>query len=218
MHIPDGYLTTQVWVTMDVISAGAVAYGVRRLEHYEEHRIHMLGVMGAFIFAAQMINFPIAGGTSGHLIGSVLASLLLGPWAATLVMSAVFVVQCLLFQDGGLTALGANIFNMGIAGTLAGYGVFLLLTRLMRGHAGQMIAAFAAGWLSVVLGAALTAVELGISGTVPLHLVLPPMIGVHALIGLVEGAITMAALAAIARARHDLVEHLGISPPERFSG
>src|SRR5574340_108908 len=124
MHIPDGYLSPPVWITMDVLSAGTVSYGIKRLERYEEHRIPMLGVMGAFIFAAQMINFPIAGGTSGHLLGGALAAILLGPWSAMLVLTAVIAVQGLLFQDGGLVVMGANILNMGLLTAVIGYGLY----------------------------------------------------------------------------------------------
>ncbi|MCC6446750.1 MAG: energy-coupling factor ABC transporter permease [Armatimonadetes bacterium] len=208
MHIPDGYLSVPVWSAMSAVSAGTVAYSIKRLDKYDEKRIPMLGVMGAFIFAAQMINFPIAGGVSGHLMGSALAAILLGPWAATLVMSAVFIVQCFLFQDGGLTALGANIFNMGIAGTLAGYAVFTLLNRLLPGGKKEAAAAFIAAWLSTVLGAAFTVLELGLSGTVALRAAFIPVVGIYALIGLAEGGITAAALAAVGKARSDLVEHI----------
>jgi cobalt/nickel transport system permease protein len=167
-----------------------------------------MGVAGAFIFAAQMVNFPIAGGTSGHLGGGVLAALLLGPWAGTMVMTAVLVVQALLFQDGGITALGANVLNLGVLPCLLGFLVFRLLRRLLAGTRGALISAFVTSWLMVVLGASLAAVQLAFSGTVPLRLVLPAMAGIHALIGIGEGLITGAALAFLLRVRRDLIHPL----------
>src|SRR5690348_15357757 len=117
MHIPDGFLSTPVWATLDIVSLPAVAIIARRARHdSEDRRIPLLGVMGAFIFAAQMINFPLASGTSGHLIGGALLAIMLGPWAAALTMTAILALQAFLFQDGGILALGTNIFNMAIAG------------------------------------------------------------------------------------------------------
>ena len=167
-----------------------------------------MGVAGAFIFAAQMVNFPVVGGTSGHLGGGLLAALLLGPWAGTLVMTAVLVVQALLFQDGGITALGANVLNLGAMPCLLGFLVFRLLRRLMPGTRGALISAFVTAWLMAVLGASLAAVQLAFSGTVPLRLVLPAMAGIHALIGIGEGLITGAALAFLLRVRRDLIHPL----------
>jgi cobalt/nickel transport system permease protein len=167
-----------------------------------------MGVVGAFIFAAQMVNFPIASGTSGHLGGGVLAALLLGPWAGTLIMTAILIVQALLFQDGGITALGANVLNMGVLTCLLGFVVFRLLRRLLAGTRGALISAFITAWLMVVLSASLAAVQIALSGTLPLPLVLPAMAGVHALIGIVEGLITTAALAFLLRVRKDLVHPL----------
>ena len=138
----------------------------------------------------------------------MLAALLLGPWAGTLVMTAVLVVQALLFQDGGITALGANVLNMGVLPCLLGFLVFRLLRRLLAGTRGALISAFVTAWLMVVLGASLAAVQLALSGTVPLRLVLPAMAGIHALIGIGEGLITAAALAFLLRVRRDLVHPL----------
>ena len=209
MHIPDGFLSAPVWVAAGVVSAAAVAVSGARLgKHIEEKQIPLMGVAGAFLFAAQMVNFPIAAGTSGHLGGGVLAALLLGPWAGTLVMTAIFVVQALLFQDGGITALGANVLNMGVLACLLGFPLFRLLRRLLPGTRGALIGAFLTAWLMVVLGAALAALQLALSGTVPLHLVLPAMAGIHALIGVGEGLITAAALAFLLRVRRDLVHPL----------
>jgi cobalt/nickel transport system permease protein len=209
MHIPDGFLSVPVWAAAGAVSAAAVAWSGARLgKTIEEKQVPLMGVVGAFLFAAQMVNFPIAAGTSGHLGGGVLAALLLGPWAGTLVMTAILVVQALLFQDGGITAIGANLLNIGLLPCLLGFGLFRLLRRLLAGTRGALIAAFLTAWLMVVLGAALAALQLAFSGTVPLALVLPAMAGIHALIGIGEGLITAAALAFLLRVRRDLVHPL----------
>ena len=163
-----------------------------------DRAVPLMGVMAAFIFATQMMNFPVAGGTSGHLLGGVIAAILLGPWAAIIVMAAVVGLQALLFQDGGLVVLGANIFNMGILTVAVGYGTFRLLAPIARtGSAGFIAAAFIAAALSVEVSAIATALQLAVSGTSPLSVALPAMAGVHLLIGLGEGAITAAALSFI---------------------
>ena len=198
MHIPDGFLSTPVWMTMDAAAAGTVAVAVRRAnERLDPAQVPLMGVTGAFIFAAQMVNFPVAGGTSGHLMGALLASALLGPWAAILVMTTVFLVQCLLFQDGGLLALGANLFNMGIVGAGLGCLIHRGLRRLFGGR--EAPALFAAAWLSVMAGALAASLELAASGTVSGALVIRAMLGIHALIGVGEGLITVAALRLIRR-------------------
>jgi cobalt/nickel transport system permease protein len=209
MHIPDGFLSTPVWVACGAVSAGTVALAAGRVgRSLGDKQVPLMGVTAAFIFAAQMVNFPIASGTSGHLVGAVLAALLLGPWASVLVMTAILVVQALLFQDGGITALGANILNMGVLPCLLGFGVYRLLRRLLRGTRGALAGAFVTAWLMVVLGAALASAQLALSGTVPLRIVLAAMTGVHALIGIGEGLITAAAMAFLLRVRKDLVHPL----------
>jgi cobalt/nickel transport system permease protein len=137
------------------------------------------------------------------LLGGLLAALLLGPAPAVVVMTTVFVAQCLLYQDGGLTALGANVFNMGIIGSLGGYGIYHTLCRLRMG---DRAAVGVASWLAVMLGAAAASIELGLSGTIPLRVVLPAMLGVHALIGIGEALITLGALALVRRARPELLK------------
>ena len=159
--------------------------------------------MAAFIFAAQMINFPVAGGTSGHLLGGALAAIVLGPWVGMLVMACVIGVQGLLFQDGGLLVMGANIFNMGLVTVVVGYGLYRLANG--RNRPTTFIIAGAAAWLSVMAAALFTALQLWLSGTVALNIVVPAMLGVHALIGLGEALITLAALAFIFRVRPDLL-------------
>jgi cobalt/nickel transport system permease protein len=205
LHAPDGFVEAPIAIAMWLVTAAVVAYAVRRTnETLDDRAVPLLGVMAAFIFAAQMFNFPIAGGTSGHLLGGVLAGVLLGPWAGTLVMTAVVAVQALVFQDAGLLILGANIFNMGVVGTLAGYWLYRALAALLGGEdRARLPAAGIAAWAAVVGGAVTMSLQLGASG-VPLGVVLPPMIGVHALIGIGEALITVAALAFIAATRADL--------------
>jgi len=209
MHIPDGFLEPQVWGPMAAATVALIAWSAKKAkEGLREKEIPLMGVMGAFIFAAQMINFPVAAGTSGHLLGGVLLAVLLGPYAAALVMTCVLVVQCFLFQDGGLTALGANIFNMGIVAAFPGYWIFALLRGVLRGDKGYFVGAFLAAWATVVLSAALVAIELSLSGTTPLTQSLMAMISVHAIIGLFEGGITVAVLRFIRAVRPDLLgEH-----------
>jgi len=199
LHIPDGFLSAPVSIVGWVLTIGAIAVAARRAESTMSDRaVPLMGVMAAFIFATQMMNFPVAGGTSGHLLGGALAAILLGPWAAVIVMAAVVGLQALLFQDGGLVVMGANIFNMGVVTVAVGYGTFRLLSPLTRGGgAGFVIAAAIAAWLSVEASAIVTALQLAASGTSPLSVALPAMAGVHLLIGIGEGAITAAALSFI---------------------
>jgi cobalt/nickel transport system permease protein len=207
MHIPDGFLSNGINVATFVISAGACTYGVKRVNrNFGEREVPLMGVTAAFIFAAQMINFPVAGGTSGHFLGGVFSSVLLGPWASLLIMIIVLAVQCLGFADGGLTAIGSNIFNMGVIGALGGYVIFLLIyTLLQKNPKGFFIALAISSWFSVVMGASAAAIELAISGTSPLKVALPAMAGIHAIIGIGESIITTTAVSLILKTRPDLV-------------
>jgi cobalt/nickel transport system permease protein len=207
MHIPDGFLNTGTAIATWAVSAGGVAYAVRRVnKELQERQVPLVGVSAAFIFAAQMLNFTVAGGTSGHLLGGALAAILLGPWAGMLALTSVLAVQALLFQDGGLLALGANIFNMAIVGVLLGWGVYVGLRRLLGSKTWATLASgFAAAWISVVVASLVAAVELAISGASPLGVALPAMGGVHALIGIGEGLITVAVLAFLRATRPDLL-------------
>lgn len=207
LHAPDGFLSLPVALAMWGLTLVVLAISVDRAgRSLDERAVPLMGVTAAFIFAAQMVNFPVAGGTSGHLLGGVLAAVLLGPWAGTLVMACVVTVQALVFQDGGLVVLGANIFNMGIVGTLGGFAIYAALCRLFGGERrGMLPAAGIAAWLAVMLGALAMTLELALSGTSPLELALPAMLGVHALIGVGEALITVAALAFIRSVRPDLL-------------
>ena len=208
MHIPDGFLSLPVSLFTWAFSLLLIVISLKRVEKdYQEKAVPLMGVCAAFIFAAQMINFPIPGGTSGHLLGGTLAGILLGPWAGSLVMTVVFIVQALLFQDGGLTALGANIFNMGLIGTFGGYYIYKAVRSLFgfsrwRGMAmGTAIAA----WASVVMAAFMCSVQLAVSGTVPLQVALFAMLSWHFVIGIGEALITLAAVSYIWRTRPDLI-------------
>jgi len=207
MHIPDGFLTTGVSIAAWAASAGGLGYALRRVNKtLGERQVPLMGVTAAFIFAAQMLNFTVIGGTSGHLLGGALAAILLGPWAGTLVLTSVLTVQALLFQDGGLLALGANVFNMALVGVLVGWAVYTLLTRLLGSRAWALFAGgFLAGWLSVELAALAAAAELALSGALAWQVVVPTMGGIHALIGVGEGVITVAVLAFLRVVRPDLL-------------
>jgi cobalt/nickel transport system permease protein len=207
MHIPDGFLSHSINATTFVISVGVCAYGVKRVNrNFGEREVPLMGVTAAFVFAAQMINFPVAGGTSGHFLGGLFSSVLLGPWPGLLIMTIVLVVQCLGFADGGLTAIGSNIFNMGLIGALGGYLVFIVLhTLFQKSRKGFFIALAISSWFSIVMGASAAAIELAISGTSPLKVALPAMAGIHAIIGIGEAIITTTAVSLILRTRPDLV-------------
>lgn len=197
MHIPDGFLTPPVWAALDAGAIPVVGFFLRRTQDkFEQSRIPLLGVLGAFVFAAQMINFPIWAGTSGHLVGGALLALTLGPNAAVVVMTAILVVQSLVFQDGGLLALGANVINMAVVGVWAGY---LPAKWLSRRAGSRRVAAFAGGWFSLMAGALFASTELWASQVAPAGALFTSMLGIHALTGLAEGAITAASLAAIER-------------------
>ena len=206
MHIPDGFLDTKTIVATSTLAAAGVAMAWRRVKReLPPQRVPLLGVAAAFVFAAQMLNFPVAGGTSGHLIGATLVSILLGPGAATIVIAAILLVQCFLFADGGILALGANVFNMAIVGVITGYGCYRLLRRVLPGEWGNVAAVALAAWTSVVVSSVVCAGELAWSGTVHWHMAFPAMAGIHALIGIGEAAITCMVLGAIKIARPDLL-------------
>lgn len=213
MHIPDGFLDTRILIYTAAVSAGAVSYGVRKAnEKLGEKQVPLLGLTAAFVFAAQMLNFPVAGGTSGHFLGAVLAAILLGPWMACLVMTVVLAIQCLGFADGGLTALGANVFNMGVIGGIICYYIFLVIKKaLPKTRVGFLSAVAVVSWFSVVLASAVCAIELAISGTSPMAVVLPAMAGVHMLIGIGEAIITTTVMSLVLSARPDLVATYDLS-------
>jgi cobalt/nickel transport system permease protein len=208
LHIPDGFLSAPVSAICWLLMIAALGVAIRRAGQLNERQVPLMGVMAAFIFAAQMLNFPVLGGTSGHLLGGALAALLLGPWAGMLVMVCVVGLQALLFQDGGLLALGANGFNMGVATALVGSLVGAGLLRLFGGRPWGLVAAgFVAAWVSVMAAALLTSAQLALSG-LSAAVVFPAMLFVHSFIGIGEGLITAAALAFVVASRPDLATSL----------
>ena len=215
MHIPDGFLSLPVSLVTWVLAIGLIALCLNQVQaEYQERAVPLMGVCAAFIFAAQMINFPIPGGTSGHLLGGTLAGVLLGPWAGSLVMAVVFIVQATLFQDGGITVLGANITNMGLIGTFGGYYLYRTIRRTLGRDTwrGIGIGTAVAAWTSVVVASILCAFQLALSGTIPLGVALTAMAGWHVLIGIGEALITVVAVSFIWRTRPDLLYH----PPRKI--
>jgi cobalt/nickel transport system permease protein len=193
MHIPDGFLSIPVWATMDAVALPSIAFLARRAQReFDHHKIPLMGVMGAFIFAAQLINFPVGSGTSAHLVGGALLAFTLGPAAASIVMTAILATQALVFQDGGLLALGANVFNMAIAGVVAGYLPYMLLR-------GRRAGVFLGGLISVLVSALLALGELLRSGVRMPRAVLEVSIGLFFVSAVIEGAITLAVMQALER-------------------
>ena len=195
MHIADGILSTEVLMTTAAVSFGVVGYSLKKSKgQLGERQIPMLGVVSSFIFAAQMLNFPIVGGTSGHLLGGMLAAALLGPWNAVLALTTVLFVQALFFSDGGITALGANVFNMAVIGVFTGYLVYQLIENVFPGKTGKTIGLIAGGWLSVVAGAFAAAVEISLSGLLSFKVAVGALLSWHVFIGIGEAVITLVAV------------------------
>ncbi len=209
MHIPDGFVSGPVNVVGAALAAGTLAASTWRASREvrdQPQAVPLLATTGAFVFAAQMLNFPIGGGTSGHFLGAAAVTALMGPWRACLTMSLVVTLQALAFGDGGLTALGTNICNMAVIGCFAGYGVMRALRAVLpRGRGGYLAAGALASWVSVVLAAAACALELALSGTSPLYVVFPLMLSTHMVIGVGEALITAAVLSAVVASRPDIL-------------
>jgi cobalt/nickel transport system permease protein len=207
VHIPDGFLDGRTAVATGVLAAAGLGVALRSVRRtFPPRRVPLIGLAAAFVFAAQMLNFPVAGGTSGHLIGAVLAAVLLGPSAAVVVLSAVLILQCFLFADGGLTALGANIFNLALVASVVGYGVYALVRRVAGdGLRARLLATGFAAWCSTVAASVACAGELAASGTALWRVAFPAMAAVHMVIGLGEAAITTLIVAAVAGVRPELV-------------
>ncbi|HEV3398368.1 MAG TPA: energy-coupling factor ABC transporter permease [Actinomycetes bacterium] len=209
MHIPDGFINAPNSLAAGAVAAGGVGAGLRRAaQTLQERQAPLAGLVAAYIFAVQMLNFPVAAGTSGHLLGGVLAAVLVGPWAGCVCVAVVLVVQSLLFADGGLTALGLNITNMAVVGVFGGWAIFSLLRRALPATRTSVVAAsgIAAG-VSVVLAASAFVLEYAVGGTggAPVGTVLAAMVGVHTLIGIGEGIITALTVGVVLGVRPDLV-------------
>lgn len=202
MHIPDGFFDLKTIVTTSVLSGVSLNYALRKTkEALRNRQVPLMGVMAAFIFAAQMLNIKVIfiPGVSGHLIGAVLAAIVLGPWSASIIMTTVLFIQWLLFQDGGITALGGNVLNMAVLAPLAGYYLYRFITSIVGGTFGRRIATFTAAWVSVLVTAAAAAVELAFSKNIDISFgtLLGALLFYHVFIGLIEGVITTAVLAYI---------------------
>lgn len=212
MHIPDGFLNGATSVGTAAVAAGGLGYSINRAGAYlQDKRIALTGLVAAFVFALQMLNFPVAAGTSGHLLGGALAVILVGPWLGITAVGVVVIVQSLLFADGGVSALGANVLNMAVVTGLVGWGVFRLLVRVMpKGWTTVLVATFAAGLASVVASSIAFVVEYGIGGrgNAEVATVFAAMVGVHFLIGIGEGLISATTVAAVGAARPELIAGL----------
>jgi cobalt/nickel transport system permease protein len=207
MHIPDGFLNIPVSIVLWIISVVVIAIALRKMnKQLGEREIPLMGVLAAAIFAGQMLNFSVIGGTSGHLLGAALAVILVGPWAAVLVMTCVVSIQAILFQDGGLISLGANLFNMAIVGVFVSYAVLTLIKKLIRNEKVSLfVSSGLAAWISIFFASLACALELAASGTSPANIAIPVMAGIHALIGIGEALITIGAVSFIYASRKDLV-------------
>lgn len=209
MHIPDGFIDAPTSVAAGAVAVGVLGVSLRKSgEMMEDKEAPLAGLVAAFIFAVQMLNFPVAGGTSGHLLGGLLAAVLVGPWIGALCVSVVLVVQALLFADGGLSALGLNIMNMAIVSAFVGYGIFLLARRLLPATRGGIVtAAAAAALVSVVLASVAFTLEYAVGGAggASVGRVAAATVGVHVLIGIGEALITALTVSAVLAVRPDLV-------------
>jgi cobalt/nickel transport system permease protein len=218
MHIPDGFIDGKTAAAAAVISTIGVGLALRQVKReLPPRRVPLLGLSAAFLFAAQMVNFPVAGGTSGHLVGGTLVAALLGPSAAVVVVTTVLIVQCFLFQDGGVMALGANVFNMAIVNSVIGYAIYRMLCHWLSGIRGQVTALAFAAWCATVLAAISCAGQLAWSGTIPWSVAFPAMTTVHMFIGVGEGLISAMVFLAVSRARPDLItETTQTGQPQRL--
>ena len=195
MHIPDGFLTNRIAGSLDVVSGATILYASRRVRvDFSGRMVPVMGVLAAFVFAAQMLNFPILGGTSGHLVGGALLAILLGPMAGFLTMSTVVIAQALFLQDGGLVALGANVFNICAVTCFSGYAIFRFLGGGSSGGKRLFLIGFISAWASLLFSSACCALEIGISGAIPLRIGLSTMVGYHMVVGIIEGMLTAGVL------------------------
>ena len=202
MHIPNGFLTDPVCAASTVASMAALGVGYAKARQFDSSRwAALMAATGAGVFAAQMVNFPIDHGTSGHVLGAALAAIVLGPWRGMLTMAIVLAAQCFLFGDGGASALGANILNMAVAPALVASVLYRSATHYVAGTQGKLLGAGLAAMGSVLASATLCSIELAASGTYGLADVFSAMIGIHALIGMCEAILTVAIVAALVAAR-----------------
>ena len=207
MHIPDGMLSPTVSIASGIGSVGILAYALSWIKRcFDQRRIVLMAVLGALIFAFQMLNFPVGPGTSGHFMGSALAAIMLGPWPAAVLMTTVLAIQAFVLHDGGVVALGANVLNIAIIGPFVGYAVYRAVLRLRDTRVLHLCAAFCAGWTATVLPALAAALQLWLSGRANLGLVSGAMGLWHAIIGIAEGVITAAFIGYLLKVRPDLID------------
>lgn len=206
MHIPDGFIDLKTAAGTGVFSLSGFIVAIIKVKQFFRARVVVvMGVFAALIFAAQMINFTIIGGTSGHLLGAALVSIILGPYAGGIIITIVLIVQAFAFGDGGITALGANVFNMAIAGVISAYMIYKLITRFSKSRAVFYTAVAFSSWFSVVVAAAFCSFELAISGTYSLGITLGSMVPIHMLIGVGEAIITTLVIAFIDKVKPDII-------------
>lgn len=219
MHVPDGLINPGTAVVTWLVAAAIVAYALRRAQaELDDRSIPIVGLTAAFIFAAQMVTIPVAGGTSAHLLGGAMAGIMLGPWVGTLVVTVVYVVQAIGFADGGITALGANVLAMGVLAAVGGYYLFQALTAVLPRTRWAYLAAVAVvSWMTIVAAAALVSVFIVFGGPLPLA-TFPVMIGVHMAVGVLEAVISTSVVAAVLATRPDLLanrDRLPVTAPAR---
>jgi cobalt/nickel transport system permease protein len=209
MHIPDGFIDLPTSAVVGLLAVGGTAYALKKAKNeLDDRTAPMAGLTAVFIFAVQMLNFPVAAGTSGHLLGGALATVLVGPYAASLALTVVLGIQALLFADGGLSALGLNIFNMSILGVATSYLIFVMAKKILPKVRGSIpLAAGIAAFISVPVAATGFAIQyaIGGTGTAPASTVFAAMFSTHVLIGIGEAVITVLTISAIMATRSDLV-------------
>jgi cobalt/nickel transport system permease protein len=209
VHIPDGFINGGTSLAAGGVAAGGIAVSLKQAaKTLDDRKVPIAGLAASFIFAVQMLNFPVASGTSGHLLGGVLAAVLVGPWAGALCVSVVLLVQAMLFADGGLSALGLNVINMAFVGAFVGYGLFVAVRAVLPArHSSVVVASGIAAALAPVLAALMFTLEyaIGGNGAASIGKVAAAMVGVHVLIGIGEGMITAMTISAVLASRPDLV-------------
>ncbi|MCX6347098.1 MAG: energy-coupling factor ABC transporter permease [Actinobacteria bacterium] len=206
MHIPDGFIDLKTAATTGLFSISGFIFAIIKVKQYFRARVVVLmGIFAALVFAAQMLNFTILGGTSGHLLGAALSTIILGPYAGGIIMAVVLLVQAFAFGDGGISALGANTFNMAIVGVISAYLIYKLITKFSKSRSVFYCAVAVSSWFSVVIASVFCAIELAVSGTYTIGLTLSSMVIIHMVIGLGEAAITVVVIAFIDKVKPDLI-------------
>lgn len=216
MHVPDGFMSPEINAAAFAVSLAACGAAFRNNKDTDDNRFApLMGVTSAFVFASQMINFPVAPGASGHFLGAAFATIILGPWRALVAMTVTLVLQILLFADGGITAIGTNILNMGVIACGTAWVVFSAMRKILPDSAKSVyLASAVSAWVSVTASSAALALELAVSGTSPFGAAFPAIVGIHSLIGVGEALITASALSVILAARPEIA---GWKPGSRQS-